>query len=133
MWNLTHFLFHFIPVPNKPRITHCTHVHSSSLRVNWEAPTELNGRLLGYQLIWQYNGENFTKNITTSLQDPMSALVTGLSKCSDHVIILHHFFFSCMPYAPPFPISLPLSPTKTSHLLIPVNYIIVITLPYASF
>lgn len=48
--------------------------------MNWEAPTELNGKLLGYQLVWRYNGENFTKNITKKLTDPMTALVTGLSK-----------------------------------------------------
>ncbi|GAB1598522.1 tyrosine-protein phosphatase 99A-like isoform X2 [Argonauta hians] len=72
-------------LPSKPRITHCTNVHSSSLRVNWEAPKELNGRLLGYQLVWQYNGENFTKNITTRLQDPMSALVTRLKPYTEYV------------------------------------------------
>lgn len=73
-------LFSFISVPSRPRIIHCTHIYSSSLRVNWEAPTELNGKLLGYQLVWRYNGENFTKNITKKLTDPMTALVTGLSK-----------------------------------------------------
>lgn len=73
-------------LPSRPRIIHCTHIYSSSLRVNWEAPTELNGKLLGYQLVWRYNGENFTKNITKKLTDPMTALVTGLKPYTQYNI-----------------------------------------------
>jgi len=67
-------------VPGQPRITHLSDMQSTSLVVNWEAPTVENGVLKNYQLQWIHNNTYKTRIITGHLTQPMRALITGLGK-----------------------------------------------------
>ncbi|XP_033746096.1 LOW QUALITY PROTEIN: tyrosine-protein phosphatase 99A-like [Pecten maximus] len=41
--------------PSKPRIIHTLDVMSTSFNLSWEAPNEMRGNLLGYELEWSHN------------------------------------------------------------------------------
>ncbi|XP_021367515.1 tyrosine-protein phosphatase 99A-like isoform X2 [Mizuhopecten yessoensis] len=41
--------------PSKPRIIHTLNVMSTSFNLSWEAPKEMRGNLLGYELEWSHN------------------------------------------------------------------------------
>ncbi|XP_069101709.1 tyrosine-protein phosphatase 99A-like isoform X3 [Argopecten irradians] len=41
--------------PSKPRIIHTLDVMSTSFNLSWEAPKEMRGNLLGYELEWSHN------------------------------------------------------------------------------
>ncbi|XP_053378401.1 tyrosine-protein phosphatase 99A-like isoform X2 [Mercenaria mercenaria] len=71
-------------VPEKPRITHCSEMKSTSFVVNWEAPVIENGILKNYQLQWINNNTFKTRIITGHLTQPMSAHITGLEPYTEY-------------------------------------------------
>lgn len=47
-------------VPSKPRITHIKHRNDTAIQLEWEQPKDLNGRLLGYHVFWEFNKTSFS-------------------------------------------------------------------------
>lgn len=70
-------------VPSQPRITHLSQRRSKSVVVHWEAPKQLNGQLIEYELRWTLDSPNgqitLPRHISGHFTDPMVATIDKLT------------------------------------------------------
>ena len=74
------FLF-FFPVPSAPLNVIVTGSSNNSLDVQWDPPTQMNGKLLEYSV--HYTGPDGSKTATANTEE---ATLTGLEACTVYSI-----------------------------------------------